>query len=373
MTKRTTVAKWLDKHERWQIKVRKDGERKTFTCPIPGLEGKRQCHKKADAWLDDGLTDPGIKVSALYDRYIEQLKVITGKNHWRGYECFGRLYVKPCKGNKKVCAMTEQDYQDIITYIRDHATRKPLSIKYYRDIIAALKSFAKYARKCGVTKMHIEDLRIPHGAKESVKLPLVPSELGILFSSDKTSYRTQTVDAWYIHAWRFAVITGMRPGEICGLQKSDITKNVCRVRRAINIEKETTSGKNKNARRSFVIPNTGLDVLADQKKMLKKFGVISPYIFPDQYGEPFSQKAYYDSWLRYRKHNGISERTPYEMRHTFFSATKALPKELVKAMGGHSDTFDTFGTYGHELPGEAEETALLVDDVFKKLLKKDPE
>ncbi len=73
MADRINVPKWLDKYERWQIKVRKDGERKTFTSPIPGRKGQLACQKKADAWLENDIVDGSIRFSVLYDRWIEEL------------------------------------------------------------------------------------------------------------------------------------------------------------------------------------------------------------------------------------------------------------------------------------------------------------
>ena len=39
MGKRTNTAVWLDKYGRWQIKVQKDGQRRTFTSSKPGRTG----------------------------------------------------------------------------------------------------------------------------------------------------------------------------------------------------------------------------------------------------------------------------------------------------------------------------------------------
>ena len=47
MAKRTNTAVWLEKHERWQINVQKDGIRKTFTSSIPGRNGQREANRKA--------------------------------------------------------------------------------------------------------------------------------------------------------------------------------------------------------------------------------------------------------------------------------------------------------------------------------------
>jgi len=369
MSKRTTVAKWLPKYNRWQIKVRKDGVRKTFTCPIPGRKGQIECHRKADAWLEEGLTDPNVRVSVLFDKMIEQLKINTSKTHWRHYEQFGRLYIKPAKGTKRVASLTENDLQDIVTYAYEHPAKgKPLSEKTFKDIIACIKYFIKYARKEQVTKLHPENLHVPHGAAKSNKGTLLPDDLIKLFSSSKTTWHKKEIDEWFIHAWRFEVVTGMRPGEIAGLKDSDIKNNICSIKRAINWEGEVTTGKNRNAQRTFVIPEIGMSILRDQRQMLKRAGIISPYVFPDVDGDHFLQPKYNKHWTTYRDYNGLSKRTPYEMRHTFFSAVKELPKELIKPMGGHSKDFDTFGHYGHELPGEAEKAAVLVDTVFRNLL-----
>ena len=55
MGKRTNTAVWMEKQGRWQIKVQKDGERRTFYSTKKGRVGQREANAKADAWLDDGI------------------------------------------------------------------------------------------------------------------------------------------------------------------------------------------------------------------------------------------------------------------------------------------------------------------------------
>lgn len=55
MGRRTNTAQWLPNQNRWQIKVQKDGVRKTFTSAKPGRTGQREANAKADAWLDEGI------------------------------------------------------------------------------------------------------------------------------------------------------------------------------------------------------------------------------------------------------------------------------------------------------------------------------
>ena len=53
---RTNTAVWLPNQQRWQIKVQKDGVRRTFTSAKAGRTGQREANRKADAWLDEGIS-----------------------------------------------------------------------------------------------------------------------------------------------------------------------------------------------------------------------------------------------------------------------------------------------------------------------------
>jgi len=371
MKRRTNTAKWIEKNKRWQIKVQKDGVRRAFFSSTPGRSGQRECNAKADAWLDEGIVDSGIKVEKLFDAWIEELKVRTGKSHWTLQKYIGKRYIKPCIGYKKISAINEQHLQEVILYAHKIGNNGVgLAYKTLKSVRDCSVAFIKYARKCKATTLHPEDLIIPTTASRSKRNTLQPNDLQILFSHDKTLNRKSEVFEWFIYAFRFQVITGMRPGEICGLMESDIDNDICSIRRAINVHCEITSGKNDNALRSYIIPKLGMEVLADQKFMLKKAGVISPYVFPAPDCGHFIQQTYYKHWRNFRDYNGISKRMPYELRHTFFSANKQIPVELLKPMGGHGQDFDTQGVYGHALHGEAEQTAQMVDNNFRRLLKK---
>ncbi len=370
MGKRTNTAKWQENTKRWRILVQKDGERRSFYSSIPGRTGQRECNARADAWLDEGIKDSGTRVSSLFDQWVEELKLRTSKSHWRLYETFKRNYIFPCIGQKKIGNITEQHLQEVILYAHKTGNKGAgLSCKTLKDIRDCLSAFMKYARKCKATSLHPEELFIPNTAAKSTRGTLHPDDIKLLFSCDCTQDHRKVIPEWYIHAFRYELITGMRPGEVIGLMDQDVNDGVCTIRRSINFHNEITEGKNKNAQRSYYIPEIGLRILADQKKMLKAAGVISPYIFPAPDGEHAIQQTFLKHWRRYRDHNGISKHSLYELRHTWFSVNKSLPAELVKAMGGHSKDFDTFGVYGHALPGEARRTANLVNDAFQNFIK----
>lgn len=81
-----------------------------------------------------------------------------------------------------------------------------------------------------------------------------------------------------------------------------------------------------------------------------------------------SSAGLYGKWKLYRKQHGISC-SLYEMRHTLISlAQSGVPEQLVKMVVGHSDSMDTFGVYSHQLGGELQRAANMLDGVFDRVL-----
>lgn len=75
MGMRTNTAQWLPNQNRWQIKVQKDGVRKTFTSAKPGRTGQREANRKADLWLDEGISSTRLLVETAYVNWIAEVKM----------------------------------------------------------------------------------------------------------------------------------------------------------------------------------------------------------------------------------------------------------------------------------------------------------
>ena len=238
-----------------------------------------------------------------------------------------------------------------------HAAGK--SRKTLKSIAADMRAFCKYCRKSRISAYAPEELTIPAGARYKGKNVLQPDELAVLFSSDTTTFNRQRVPDPYINAYRFQVLTGLRPGELLGLRWEDVHGGVVYISRSINVDGEETQGKNQNAVRSFALSARARSVLEDQRRITGSTGSVFR----------ISSEPYYrDRWQAYCRANGILPTTAYELRHTFVSVTKTLPEGEVKGLVGHSQDMDTFGVYGHTLSGDAENTAQAVNAAFDKLL-----
>lgn len=358
MGKRTNTAVWEEKYQRWRIAVQKDGVRKQFYSSTPGRTGQREANAKADAWLEDGIAVKASRVEQAGKLWLASVELTTSHTNYRPRESRWRVWVLPVIGQKRVTALTDQDLQNVV----DHAQAGGLSRKTLQSLAGDLTAFCKYCRKAKLSTFRPEDVVIPAGARLKGKKVLQPDALAKLFQVDTTLYYRKRIQDPYINAYRFQVLTGLRPGELLGLRWADIRGNTVQVSRSINIEGTETKGKNQNAVRSFVLTDLARAVLDQQRQLTGSKGSV----FQIQ-----TEQHYYDRWRIYCKANDIPPVSVYELRHTFVSVAKTLPAGEVKDIIGHSQNMDTFGQYGHALTGDAQRAAQAVNAAFAQLLTKD--
>lgn len=359
MGKRTNTAKWIESKRMWRIDVQSCNERRSFYSSKPGRTGQREANAKADAWLDDGIDNTNEKVSKLYEEFITSKKESTGKSNWRSIQSRYDSYVQPLIGRKKVSSLTEQDLQNIINKAYK---AKSLSAKSLRNLKGDLTAFLKFCRLKKATTLFPENLTIPAQAKRPQKRILQPHDLILLFNRSKTALRGKEIPDEYVHAYRLAVLTGMRPGEQVGLRWSDVNEKEIHLRRAVNIHGEVTQGKNSNAVRTIVLSPLAQTELNAQRALTEGCETVF---------EISTEQNYYKRWKKFAAHNGITPISLYEMRHTFVSVAQTLPEGLVKKLVGHSKSMDTWGTYAHYLDGQQEDTAKLLENTFNAILIKE--
>lgn len=354
MGKRTNTARWTGKH--WRIDVQSNGRRRSFYSAKPGRTGQREANVKADAWLDDGINPRGERVTVLYPRWFATMQETTSTGNCRNIASRWKIWILPLIGNKRITSLTEQDVQEVVN--KAYAAGK--SKKTLKSLCADMRAFFKYCRLCKLSTFNPEALRIPAGARYKGKQVLQPADLVKLFNIDTTTYNRRTVPDEYINAYRFQVLTGLRPGEVIGLTWSDIHGDTVHICRSVNIKGEQTRGKNENAVRSFTVSALARRVLDAQQAETDSTGSVFQIT---------NEPHYYRRWKVYCAVNGLTPCSLYELRHTFVSVVKTLPAGEVKGLVGHSEDMDTFGVYAHTLAGDAENTARAVNGVFLRVLK----
>lgn len=358
-TKRRAEARWIESRSRWQINVQCDGVRKTFVSSTPKRAGKREVEEKADHWLET--FDTQQRFAQAWAAYMEDKRKSVGASSYQRYQS-AEAHIKPrIPPAKYIDRIAIYDWQKIIDEVAEDG-----SSKANLDVIRLLiVGFTDYARRRGweCRELHAGDLNTDAGKAKKARRALNKGELTSLMALD---YR----DTYLAFAFKFMVLTGIRRGEMMGLEWSDIiaAESKMHIARAINALGETTSGKTENAARTVPLTKAALDVLEAQRKALARAGIIAPYVFPGVFGGKLNVKNVEYEWKRVKKNHGVNT-VLHELRHTYISIVKAdVPLEALKMMIGHSANFDTIPTYGHEIDGEAQRTALMVEEAFKRVL-----
>lgn len=371
---RTNTAVWSASRRRWEISVQRDGKRRRFTSATPGRTGQREANRKADNWLSGApeARKDRLRVSAAIDVYRRHTAELWAARRGQQLAPDAKIRGKDLGSDRPMFSLLDTWTADISTRwvdkisdfevqtILDKAYAAGRSRKTIKDIRQALLAFLKFCRRAGYTEYRPDDVEIPKNSRNREKHILQPEDLTILFSSDRTLYRGKEVFDPNIYAYRFVVLTGIRPGENAFLRAEDIEGNIAHIRGSLNADGEITTGKNSNAIRDVV-----LHPLAMEQVRLQLFATgrrAGPL------WEIYRQDTFREQWYRYCAHNGLPHITPYELRHTFVSIAQELPEGQLKMIVGHSKSMDTRGVYGHEMKGQKERTAQNLQRIFSELL-----
>jgi len=357
MGKRINTARWMVNQKRWQINVQKDGVRRTFYASTPGRTGQRECNAKADAWLDDNIVDENTKIHKIFEAYIKSLELTASSSALAKVRSIGKNWLLPYLGNIRISNLTEQHIQDVI----NRAYKKGLAKKSLQNIRFVILAFVKYCRRCKYTTFFPEDVIIPKAARSKPKNILTLADLKKLFGIDTTIKRNKRMRDPYINAYRLQIATGLRPGELMALKWTDISGDIVQLSGSKNYLNEFTKGKNENAIRRFGLDEFMKTILENQAQ----YTADEKFVFGEM-----NLSSYEKAWKRYCRCNELQYVTLYELRHTFVSYVKSLPKGELQPVVGHSKAMDTYGRYGHETEGELEKTAAKIGNIFIEILNK---
>ena len=344
----------------WIIQGQKNGIKKTFYSSTPGPTGKREVLEKYNDWIDFG----GIQkttVEKCVDMYLRDIEARLGRRDtYRDAEKYARLYILPALGRCNMSNLTLRDWQRVINEARPQNGRiEALSHKtlvHLRAVIASLHKFAYNNYLCDEWR---GSLYIPQGHKKGERQILQPQDIKRLFEPS---------DLWYADAFRVMLLCGLRPGECYGLQEADVSDNVLYIRRAVNDDGVITEGKNKNARRIVPLPPIAASIIKRTiaRNHAAHFG--TPWIFPNGTGGVTSHDSARKHWNKLKAERGLPG-TPYSLRHTFISIVSSqshLAEGTLKSLIGHSDNMDTFGVYKHQVDGEIENAAEIINLTFAR-------
>ena len=376
---KTPIAHWDDKRKRWKVHVQRDGERRSFYSRVPGIMGKKEAEKQAECWKKQLPPPERSKVETveqLWEKYLAYQKDERGisTSTWDQNRKFGRNYILPVCGRLRISQLNEGHLQKVLDQAARHGCLRedkcrsdhPLSKKTLTDIRNSIQRFIKWCRINQYIDLKLEGLEVRSQKPKIEKIILQPDDVRTLFAVDTRVVRGKRQFDDMIFSYRFAVVTGLRPGELMGLRIRDIQNGKIRIRQAINHYGEITPGKNDNARREFGINRYARVILAQQLELLQKQGIP---LYPDQLVFPArNQQSRYNRWKSYAESNGVKAVSCYELRHTFISMANNLQEGDLHSLVGHSVNMDTRGVYAHKLEDDDVRIAGELDKIIAQIL-----
>lgn len=363
----TATARWDDKRHYWKLNVQRDGIRRSFYSSEKGRRGMLQVQSEATRWLSLSVEGDPVLTDAIADFLEYKAKLVSLSTYKAISAIMGNISSMDVS-KKRIGRVSDMDWQRVINHYADSG-RSQRTCENVRSLIL---QFTRYAYASRWIERVPASLAVHSAVKAKTQVILQPNDIRTLFSSTKTTYNGKLVDEWYIHLFRFATCTGMRIGQIIGLQWDDITSTEITINRAINILGEITKGKNENARRKIPMTATIESVLKEQKKMLQAERIDCQWVFPSNTnGGHSAENVILYRWKTYLRTNGIDERvTLHNLRRTMISMHKTdMPIELLKQVVGHSASMDTFGVYGRQMDGETQQAGEIMQSSLQSILK----
>ncbi len=350
-------AVWMEKEKRWSLRCQVDGVQKRFTSSRPGIAGKKEVMKKYRAFMY-GETYENLLFSEAWARFLEYIIDKNGKTEsYINLEKYGRLYILPRLQKRMLNTCGLSDFQQCISKARrTSGGTAPLSRHTLRNLKATIMQFVHFAVANGYMEPLRGQLYIPAAAPSTERVILQPDDIARLFDGPAND--------WYINIFRFALVTGLRTGEVLGIQSGDIKNNVLTINRAINCRNQITEGKNQNARRQIYLNKIARRIINENQ--FRNGRLATPWIFCSKTGGPLSQSTLRNAWLKLAAERDLPG-CPYSLRHTFISLLKnEMPEAMLKSIVGHSASMDTYGIYGHVVNGEMEAASRIIDINFEK-------
>lgn len=222
--------------------------------------------------------------------------------------------------------------------VREWINKSPLSKKRLDNILIPAKGAFRQAVEDGLIESNpFADFRIRRVQKAESKIdPFSPQEMAAIAATELGAL------------WSFWVWTGLRSGELIGLEWSDVEadRSSIGIRRAVRVGR-TKSPKTKSGHRTVTL-------LPAARQALDRLEQGEGQVFRN----PGTGRGWYEDRALARAFRkacaaaGVRYRYPYQLRHTFASWALSAgenPAWVAKQMG-HRDTLMVLRVYGRWIP-----------------------
>ena len=286
-----------------------------------------------------------------------------------GYEGYSRRYINPAIGKVALQSLTPSQVQKIYADMLERGLSNTTVLHLHR----LLKEALGHAVKWGIIARNVADATSPPKKQQKqMEMWDVPTIVDFLELSQGTRFAN-------IH--EFAVLTGLRRSEICGLKWESVDLDagglsvVATLQRIKGHGLVTGTPKTKSSRRTVDLAPETIELLRiirdGQMAQQLEYGSVwqnTGYVFTDIDGSPLAPDMVTKDFCGLVREHGLPQLTFHGLRHAF--ATLGLkagisPKVVSEALG-HSNIGITLDTYSHVLPNMQTELSKAVANLLKR-------
>lgn len=277
--------------------------------------------------------------------------MVTPSTH-ANFVLISENHLIPYFGKKKIGSISIADVQEYVSHLYSKGRmdeRGGLTVKTIRDIVLVLRLSLTYAYKEQVIPMLNWDLlEYPKDTSLKQVISLSKDEEQALIQCIYMNLNRKTAGLLV------ALFTGVRIGELCGLQMGDIslidkTITIRRTVQRIYDKKKGTSyihvGPPKTFTSARIIPLPSLLV-----NIIKKYYTDNPtHYFLTGKTKPTEPRTYRQFFARFLKRHDLKSVKFHEIRHTFAVRAIEIPDFDIKSLSeilGHKNVSFTLNVYG---------------------------
>ena len=286
-------------------------------------------HQNIECYRDVELTeDSRMTLGQWLDRWLTEYKAGTVRpGTLEGYRRYIEYYIKPQLGDKQISLLSQQDiqrmYRRLKTEGRIHEHPEmghQLSDSMVRHIHSTLHAALKDA-----VQAHV----IPRNPTEGTTAPKPNYKPKRILTGEELDAFLAVVerDEVWRDFFQTELMTGLRRGEICGLQWSDFDEEggALKVCRTLHSQRkgEYTVGETKTNQgmRTIILPHSVTDILRRRKA-----DAISQWIFPDPVKpeNPVDPNAAYRHMKTLLQRAGLPSIRFHDLRHPYVKHTTKI-------------------------------------------------
>jgi integrase len=331
--------------------------RKRYISGKTKAEVRRKLRKLL-ADRDEGIAydSENLTVGGYLDKWLDAVKGSVRRRTWQRHEEVVRLHLKPTIGSVRLDRLNALQVQSVYGQKLDSG----LSPRSVEIIHATLHKALKQAVTWTLIPRNAAASATPPRPTKREITPLSQEQARTLLEAA----RGDALHAFYV----LAVTTGMRNGELLGLQWKDVSleDRTLRVRRTVF---NGVVSPPKTAAGNRTIHLTGLAVAAlKQHRLATAKQRICEWVFPSLTGTPLNvHNVHNRSWKPLLQRAGLpASIRMHDLRHTCATLllSRGVPVKVVSEMLGHGDVAITLTVYQSVLPHMQESAARAMEDAL---------